>query len=89
MPIGKYGVTRTCFDIPPNTADLAAKKVLFPRRTLRSRGASTFLPGTSAVELLRGVRASEHARRSLLTTERDGHLLDPAGQTSAVPILGT
>lgn len=36
------------------------------------------LPGAPAVELLCGVRAIEHAGRSLVAAQRDGHLLDTA-----------
>lgn len=60
-----------------NATDLPTEKLLY-RGTLRSRGASTFLSRTSAVELLRGVRATEHAWRSIVATERDGYLLDSA-----------
>jgi hypothetical protein len=33
------------------------------------------MPGTSTVELLRGICAFEHARWSLFTSERDGYFL--------------
>lgn len=72
---------RICILPTPRTWPLKFFFFFLPRRTLRSRGASTVLPRTSAVELLRGVRASEHARRRLLTTERDGHLLGSVGPT--------
>lgn len=46
------------------------------RRTIRSRGTGPFVRRAPTMELLRLVGTVEHARWSLVPSERDGHILD-------------
>jgi hypothetical protein len=67
MPIGKLHERDTFF-----SADLTLKRL---RGTFRPRSASTILRGTSTVDLLRHVRAIEHAWRSFIASQRYGNFL--------------